>query len=114
MPFVKAVSHLKKPYLHFFVFFYHAPPKQKTLHKLFAIPVSQLHFLSVIDEITTAVGHFDNGMFFKKQGLLVRIPFVKGLVAINLTVQSCHFAAEKKTSDWSLVSLLSRVWQQST
>ena len=34
--------------------------------------------------------------FFKKQGLLVRIPFVKGLVAINLTVQSCHFAAEKK------------------
>ena len=52
--------------------------------------------------------------FLKTQGLPLRIPFVKGLVAINLTVQSFHFAAEKKTSDWSLGSLLSRVWQQPT
>ena len=53
-------------------------------------------FLSVKRESPLLSAILTMACFLKTQGLLVRIPFVKGLVAINLTVQSFHFAAEKK------------------
>ena len=87
------------------------PSQKKHTNK----PDWQQHFfftVTVVSSLLLAI--LTMACFLKTQGLPLRIPFVKGLVAINLTVQSFHFAAGKKTSDWSLGSLLSRVWQQPT
>ena len=104
MPFVKAVSHPKKTYLHLFVFFHHASPKQKTIHKLFAIPVSQLHFFVSEKRITTAVGHFDNGMFFKNTGIACEDPFCQGFGGNQPDCTKFPFCSWKK-NQWLVIGV---------